>query len=148
MPDLQLDTAPDPADMQFLEDRLNEFNIAVTGIPFGGPIACFIRSAAGEIEAGISGFIWGGCLVIQHLWVDVSRRKQGLGSRLLAAAEREGAARGCHQVVLETHSFQAPEFYNKLGYQVVGTLNDYPTGGAKYQLRKRLGSVDCPAAVT
>ena len=58
---------------------------------------------------------------------------------MIEAAEREGRARGCRLATLETHSFQAPEFYRKLGWEVFGVLDDYPAGHRKYYLKKSLG---------
>lgn len=72
------------------------------------------------------------------LWVDEAWRGQGVGARLLRTAEREGVARGCRQAVLHTHSFQAPEFYQRHGYEIAETLDDYPRGHRKYALWKRL----------
>jgi ribosomal protein S18 acetylase RimI-like enzyme len=61
-----------------------------------------------------------------------------MGSRLLAAAEAEIRRRGCDQVVLSTHSFQAPGFYAQFGYQECGRTPGYPRGHAEIHLLKQL----------
>jgi GNAT superfamily N-acetyltransferase len=63
----------------------------------------------------------------------------GVGSRLPAAAEREAEARGCSQVVPGTHSFQAPDLYQRLGYEIVSSIDDYPTGHRKYHTQELAG---------
>ena len=47
-------------------------------------------------------------------------------------------ARGCTQALLDTHSFQAPDFYVQQGYIIYGTIDDYPLGHQKHYLRKSL----------
>ena len=66
-------------------------------------------------------------------------RGQGTGRRILIAAEEEAVRRGCRYAWLDTFSFQARGFYEKLGYSVFGTLEDYPAGHSRYFLRKTLG---------
>src|SRR5262245_26998921 len=90
------------------------------------------------IQAGLAGWTWGGCCYIRYLWVHADLRGQGYGTRLMQAAEQEAAARGCHQVLLDTHSFQAPAFYQHLGYEVFAVLDEYPRHHQNYYLRKRL----------
>ena len=140
MEDFELERAetPRPEELQLLEERINAYNIARTGIPFGGQVAFFVRDGAGGITAGVYGFAWGGCLQIESLWVQEELRGQGCGSALLRAAEEEGKARGCRQAVLSTHDFQAPGFYLRHGYEVVGEVDEFPVGGRQYLLRKRL----------
>lgn len=129
---------PDKSDVNFLNDRINEFNFATTGVKDGGELAIFVRDDSGSILAGLYGWTWGGTLHIQYLWVDEALRGKGYGRRILETAEAEGKARGCRQAILSTHSFQAPDFYRKRGYEIRGTYDDYPVGHQKLYLRKAL----------
>ena len=137
-PDLVIDKEPTPDEVQYLEDRIYEFNSAATGITDGEWLAIFVRDEADRIVAGICGNTWGGCLEIRQFWVEEARRKQGLGTKLLAAAEQEARRRGCRQVVLMTFSFQAPDFYARHGFEVVAVVDDHPRGHRNLLLRKRL----------
>jgi len=133
-----VDSDPARADVHFLTERIDEFNFAETGIRDGREFASFVRDATGRIAAGIYGWTWGGCCDVRYLWVREDLRRRGHGRALLAAAEGEARARGCRQVVLETHSFQAPNFYRKHGYEIVSAYENYPAGHRKYHLRKHL----------
>ena len=82
----------------------------------------------GTIVAGISGWTWGDCCELQSLWVAPSLRGRGLATRLLAAAEAEAAARGCTQTVHFTYDFQARALYEHNGYELVGRVEDFPSG--------------------
>jgi GNAT superfamily N-acetyltransferase len=93
----------------------------------------------GERLAGLYGWTWGGSCYIQDLWVRKALRGQGYGTRLFYAAEQEARTRGCHQVILDSYSFQAPGFYQKHGYEVFAVLEDHPRHHRNYYLRKRLG---------
>ncbi len=138
MDELRIESEPAPEDVQFLDDQINEFNVMQTGIRDGRLLACFVRDEARQIVAGIYGWTWGGTCEIRYLWVKRELRGRGYGHRLLAAAEEQARVRGCAQVVLDTHSFQAPKFYARYGYEVVGIIDDYPHGGQKLYLKKRL----------
>ncbi len=76
------------------------------------------------------------------LWVAAELRGQGVGSRLLAAAEDAARDAGCDRMVLATHSFQAPDFYQARGYQTVGRADGYPRGHAQLMLVKLLDGRD------
>jgi GNAT superfamily N-acetyltransferase len=139
--DFVIDAHPAAGDLQYLEDQINAFNVAQTGIAVADDVllSILLRDATGAIRAGIYGWTWGGCCEIRILWVDASLRHQGYGQRLLAGAEEEARRRQCHQMILDTHSFQALAFYQRYGYELVGTIDDYPLGYQKHYLRKALG---------
>ena len=137
-PKLVVEASPTPAEIQYLEDRIYEFNAAATGITDGEWLAIFVRDVSGRIVAGIAGNTWGGCLEIRQLWVESSLRGQGLGTKLLAAAEQEARRRGCEQALLMTFTFQAPALYTKHAFEVVASVDDDPRGHANLLLRKRL----------
>jgi GNAT superfamily N-acetyltransferase len=72
------------------------------------------------------------------LWVHEDHRDSGLGSRLMEMAEDQAKGRGCHSSYLNTFSYQARPFYERLGYVVFGTLTDFPKGHERYYMMKRL----------
>ncbi|TQJ53629.1 acetyltransferase (GNAT) family protein [Streptomyces sp. SLBN-115] len=94
----------------------------------------------GDLAGGLVGHTWTTWLHVTYLWVDARHRGTGLGSALLAEAERIAREqRGCDRVRLETWDFQAPEFYRRRGYEVVCVIEDYPPGLTEFTLTKRLG---------
>ena len=138
---LIIETQPARQDVEFLENQINAFNIAQTGIAFGGWLTCFVRDDQGKIVAGLHGYVWGDCCQIETLWVFAGLRGQGYGTRLLQAAEQEALRRGCTLAVLDTFSFQAPEFYRKQGYEVAGVVDGYPRPPYQhFYLQKRLAA--------
>jgi GNAT superfamily N-acetyltransferase len=130
---------PTPEDVQYLEDRIYEFNSTATGIANGEWLAFFVRDAD-RIVAGICGNTWGGTCELRQFWVEPSQRGRGLGTRLLQAAEQEARRRGCAQMVLMTFSFQAPSFYERHGFEVFATIDDHPRGHRNLLMLKRLAT--------
>ena len=128
---------PDPLDVEYLETQIRRE--ASTAMELGDEVelAIFVRDA-GRIVAGISGWTWGDCCELQSLWVEPGLRGRRLGTRLLAAAEAEAAARGCTQTVHFTYAFQARRLYEQAGYEQMGRVQDFPSGTDVLWYRKRL----------
>jgi GNAT superfamily N-acetyltransferase len=127
------------ADLQVrLDKEISAFNAAVTGHHGGRMLSVAVRGDGGDLRAGLYGWTWGGCGYIELLWVRDDQRGDGLGARLLAAAEAEIRRRGCERVALSTHSFQAPGFYARFGYTECGRTPGYPHGHDDIHLVKQL----------
>lgn len=92
----------------------------------------------GEVDGGTLGHVFYGGYNLQLLWVRQDQRAQGLGRRLLERVEIQARERRCNVVFGFSFGFQAPDFYRRAGYTVVGTIDDYPPGYRCYFLNKRL----------
>jgi GNAT superfamily N-acetyltransferase len=133
-----LRTGEAPEIEAFLAERIYEFNSKSTGYFDGESFSAIRRNESDAIRAGICGYTWGGCCYVSHLWVDESERERGLGAALLVAAEEHAKSKGCRVIFLATHSFQAPAFYERLGYERQAVVRDHPVGHASLVFAKRL----------
>ena len=138
LPEVVLIEEPDRDDVLLLEERLYAYNVERTGISDGRVLALFARDDSNVVVGGLYGWTWGHACEIRSLWVDGRWRRQGLGSQLLKMAEYEARVRGARQILLSTHSFQAPAFYRRFGFEVVAGVSDYPIGHDHLLLRKIL----------
>ena len=108
------------------------------------PLAVLLRDPCGEIVGGLWGKTGYGWLFIEFLSVPESLRGQDLGTKLMMSAEREARQRGCIGAWLTTFSFQAQGFYEKLGYSLLGQLDESPGANVRLFLRKRFSPVPAP----
>jgi ribosomal protein S18 acetylase RimI-like enzyme len=121
-----------------LRDQLVAHNIESTGYGQYRSLSCFLRDSERRLQAGISGFSWGGYAMIEWLWVSPSLRGASLGTQLVRAVEVEVRARGCQVIRVNTHTFQAPDFYRKLGYKQIGFSENTPIDHGEVFFAKRL----------
>jgi ribosomal protein S18 acetylase RimI-like enzyme len=128
-----------PGEIDGLEQRLYEFNVARTGDADGAALA-FFAEAGGELIGAVAGYTWGGFCELRQVWVDEAHRGRGLGRELMQAALAEAEARGCAQVFLTTFDFQAPDFYRGLGFEEAARIPDKPRGHTELIMRLRLGA--------
>ena len=138
-PKIKLEKNPKRKDIRFLAKSLGRYNIAQTRrMDDWKPFGIFVRDRKKKIVGGLYAESWAGWLEIKLLWFREELRGKGFGIKLMQLAEKEGVKLGCKYARLDTFSFQAPEFYKKLGYKVFGVLANYPGEHKRYFLKKRL----------
>jgi GNAT superfamily N-acetyltransferase len=145
MPEITVTGEPDPADLDIVTSGLVEFNVQAVDADKAVPLAALARQD-GAIVGGATGFTHWQWLFIRGLWVSSDFRGEGLGARLLGTAEAAAHERGCAAVWLDTFSFQAPGFYEKLGYRQFGQLDEFPPGHTRHFFWKPLTSRGAAAA--
>lgn len=101
-------------------------------------IPIFMRDGKNQVVGGVIGYVYAGWLHIEFLWIEESFRNKGNGTKLLKMIENEAVKCGCKYVDLDTFSFQARPFYEKHGYTLFATLDNYPEGHSKHFLKKKL----------
>ncbi len=143
---LHITDQPSDADRDAIRNGLSGFNEVATGL-FGHSrldLGVLVRDESRSTIGGALGGSSYGWMVIDLLWLPQALRRDGLGRQVMLAAEREAMARHCIGIRLDTFSFQARGFYEKLGYSVFGTLPDHPPGHTRYWLAKRFETQGAP----
>lgn len=138
-----LTDTPTPADIDTISDALDRFNTDATGIDDRRPLAILVHDPdSGEVVGGLTGRTSLGLLFVDLFFLPPDLRGNGLGAEILRRAEDEARARGCHTAVLYTISFQAPGFYLKQGWTMLGEVPCDPPGTSRVFLTKVLGDAD------
>lgn len=135
-PRITLETKPDPADEKIVLAGLRAFNVAIIGDPNERPVDVFARDESGRVVGGLVGHIKWRWLYVAKLWLPDVLRGTGTGTTLMRTAERHAWTEGCLGAYLDTFEYQALPFYEKLGYEVYGTLDGFPPGYRQFYLRK------------
>ncbi len=135
---MQLEDSPKAEDVQAVNEGLAAYNRRFAPGDGYQALTIFLRAQDGRLVGGLLGQTYWGWLHVDILWLDDSVQRMGYGSRMLATAEGEAVRRGCRHAHLDTLSFQALDFYLKLGYAVYGVLDDLPPGCQRYFLQKQL----------
>ena len=104
----------------------------------GIDVDLLLKTLDGQVVGGIFCDTYLNCLYIDVLWVEDTYRGQGYGSKLVTQAERIARDSGCMFAHTATFSYQSPEFYKKLGYEIFGIIDEYPEGIREYFLKKNI----------
>ena len=138
---VEMEVTAEPAleDLGVLSNGIDEFNgtTALAGDRAKVALAVFLRRNGG-IVGGAAGDTHYGWLYLSLLWVEEAHRGAGWGRRLVERFETEALGRGCRRAWVDTYGFQAPGFYERLGYQEFGRLDDFPPGSARHFFWKAL----------
>ena len=125
-----------PEESARVDRGLGDANDAAAPLNEVQPLSCFAHAASGDVIGGAVGRRWGRCCELQQLWVEPALRRQGIGAGLIQAFEARAREHGCSIFYLETFSFQAPQLYRSLGYNVAYEHRVYPHGIVKYVMVK------------
>jgi ribosomal protein S18 acetylase RimI-like enzyme len=129
---------PKIEDYQSIAARLQHFNDTTGPSPKYKSIVLSLEDSKKKVVGGL----WGQCaykwLHIEAIVVPEDARGKGLGRALMQQAEGIAASHGCTGVWLGTLAFQARGFYEKLGYSIFGELENFPSGGSYFFMRKEL----------
>ena len=129
----------DPTEEQVaaIDRGLSEHNIGLVS-PRAAMRVRGVFVASDRVVAGIVAAAYWGKLHIGLLWVHPDYRSQGLGRRLMEWAEERGRELDCSSAMVNTMSFQAPDFYARLGYRCFGQSDGYAGGASRYYFEKCL----------
>ena len=124
---LRLEAAPDAAMRAEILAPLVAHNEAQVPNGNWGLLALTVRDAGGAIVGGLWGRTGYGMLFVELLALGPARG-MGLGRQVMSLAEAEAHRRGLSGIWLDTWTFQAPGFYERLGFTECGRITDYPPG--------------------
>jgi N-acetylglutamate synthase-like GNAT family acetyltransferase len=128
---------PNPA-AAIVDAGLDAFNRHAADFTTIRRLACFARLPRGDVIGGAVGRYWNQACELQQIWVHTDHRRSTVGTRLVRTFEEAARRRGCTLVYLDTFSFQAPDFYRKLGYAVACELPGFPDGSSKFIMTRSL----------
>ncbi|GAK23123.1 histone acetyltransferase HPA2 [Vibrio sp. JCM 19052] len=136
---LEFKLNPEQNDLDFIRDGIRAYNRM--HLPDGdvNAIGCFARNDEGKVIGGLTGEMFNNTVFVEYLWVDAEARTSGLGSKLISLLEEQVKPHGVTHLYLDTYSFQALDFYLKLGFEKVGQYSGYPASGIdKHFLQKQI----------
>ena len=124
--------------LEFIEDRLSEFDEQHITYKLDGSIQIGIEED-GKIVAGLDACMTVfKILYVSTVFVDAAYRRKGYGTQLIQEMERRAKELGANTIRLDTFSWQGKEFYEALGYQVVGYYENTTDGYEEYFFLKRI----------
>ena len=136
--DIEVDYQLEEAEI--IGQGLRDYNTPFLGRQKSIHFAVYLKDENGRVVGGILAWMRPGIklLYIDTLWVSPAWRNQGYGKQLMEKAEAEGKKHGCNHAQVDTLSFQAEQFYQKLGYKQIGVVKKLYGEHDVFFLRKSL----------
>jgi ribosomal protein S18 acetylase RimI-like enzyme len=128
-------------DSDYIKKKVIEHNVSQLSDEVKTPlenVSFVLKNEKDELIGGITATVFWHHMQIDFLWVSEAHRHDGYGNKLLSNIEKLAIDKGCRFMMLDTFSFQAPEFYKKHGFEVIGTIEDHPKGHNQYFMKKTL----------
>jgi ribosomal protein S18 acetylase RimI-like enzyme len=137
--ELRMVFEPEPSlvEERELRDALGAWNVGVTGHDDYAPANFLVRDGAGRTRGGVLAYVWARWLHVDVLWVEEALRGRSWGTRLMEAAHSAGREHGAEAAFLDTFSWQARPFYERLGYRVTAEV-EMPDGFRRFYMVKTL----------
>jgi GNAT superfamily N-acetyltransferase len=139
--DLAVTDVPDYAVRNAISSGIAKHNRAFVDEPNSRPLTIAAKRSNGDVCGGLWGKTAWGWLNVELLYVSENVRGLGLGKALILTAETEALVRNCWSAWVDTYSFQARAFYERHGYSLFGTLENYPVGHFRFFLQKPLRQI-------
>jgi GNAT superfamily N-acetyltransferase len=130
LPELVVEDSPAAPEVALLEERVAAAASAAAALEQEREFAIFAYGDDGGVVAGIAALVWGGHCELEAMWVDESLRHRGLARALMAGAEAEARRRGCRVITLHAYDLLVRGFYERLGYETVGVVDNCVAGSA------------------
>lgn len=136
---------PSDDDVKKFQQGLESYNLEKTNGEFNSPQPwhnLVLKDNEGVVVGGISTSTLYWTQYLEVLWVDEKYRGQGYGRDLVQEAQRLAKEIGCISSHVYTFSWQAPDFYQAVGYELMVTYDGYHGGIKEHILRTRFDSLD------
>ncbi|WP_298772450.1 GNAT family N-acetyltransferase [uncultured Shewanella sp.] len=134
---MQVILEDNPAVLEALISGLRQYNVEHLGDEKTKPLMVVARDCEGKLIGGVAGVTIYQNFLINIVWVDEAHRGSGLGRQLMMQAENEAKRRDCLAAQLDTLSFQAPIFYQKMGFDIIGTVPGFAKSPGRFFMLKR-----------
>jgi GNAT superfamily N-acetyltransferase len=133
-----LDTAVTGEDLKILHNGLHQAVVQHVGDGYKGTrIRLVIKNPEGELIGGLSAWTTLQNLIFDAIWIEQEYRGRGLGTKLMLEMEKIARKNGCIASQASCFSFQAPGFFEKMGYKTLGISDGYPSPNREFYLVKK-----------